>query len=210
MVLDDVDRLSAQKIRDVFKLVRLTASFPNLIYIVACDRLAVEQALEEQGLPGRDYLEKILQWPFNLPNVPRHMLWEQISAAIDDALAGIENQGPFDEQVWLDIRAEIVRPLIQNMRDVRRYAITIQETVAGLDGQVALTDVLGLEAVRLFLPDVFMRLPEAIEGLTTTTTSQGNQRHIERQIQKKIANTTEPDMRCPSSEDLSYSPKIGQ
>ena len=55
VVLDDVDRLSAPEIREVFKLVRLTASFPNLIYIVACDRLRVEQALDEkgQGLSGQ-------------------------------------------------------------------------------------------------------------------------------------------------------------
>ena len=67
VVLDDIDRLSAPEIREVFKLVRLTASFPNLIYIVACDRLRVEQALGEQapGLSGRDYLQKIIQWSFN-------------------------------------------------------------------------------------------------------------------------------------------------
>ena len=61
VVLDDVDRLSAPAIREVFTQVRLTASFPNLIYIVGCDRLRVEQALGEkgQGLSGRDYLESI-------------------------------------------------------------------------------------------------------------------------------------------------------
>jgi predicted KAP-like P-loop ATPase len=49
--LDDIDRLSTTEIRDIFKLVRLTASFPNLIYIVAFDRQRVEDALAEQGVP---------------------------------------------------------------------------------------------------------------------------------------------------------------
>ena len=60
------------EIRDIFKLVRLTANFPNIIYIVAFDRNRVEKALAEQGLPGRDYLEKILQVAFDLPVVPSY------------------------------------------------------------------------------------------------------------------------------------------
>ena len=168
IVLDDVDRLTAPEIREVFKLVRLTASFPNLIYIVSCDRLRVERALEEkeQGLPGRDYLEKIIQWSFNLPEIPRHLIERQLSEAIENALAGIQDPGPFDEDVWGDVYRGILRPLIRNMRDVRRYAIAIRATVGGLEGQVARADVLALEAVRMFLPDIFRLLPSAIDGLT--------------------------------------------
>ena len=70
VILDDIDRLSTQEIRDIFKLVRLTANFPNIIYLLAFDRYRVEQALGEQGIPGRDYLEKILQIAIDLPAVP--------------------------------------------------------------------------------------------------------------------------------------------
>ena len=175
VILDDVDRLSAPEIREIFKLVRLTASFPNLTYIVSCDRLRVEQALEEkgQGLSGRDYLEKIVQWSYNLPEVPNHLLAPQLYKAIENALADIENPGPFDEEVWAEVREEILRPLIRNMRDVRRYAIAIRATVDGLDGQVARADVLALEAIRVFLPDIFRLLPSAIDGLTGMTQAVG-------------------------------------
>ena len=168
VVLDDVDRLSASEIREVFKLIRLTVSFPNLIYIVACDRLRVEQALGEQGMSGRDYIEKILQWPFNLPQVPGHLLARLLPAEIESAIADIENPVSFGA-AWSDIYPEIVRPSIRNMRDVRRYALTIRETVSALKGQVALADVLGLEAVRVFLPDVFTLMPGAIDGLAGAT-----------------------------------------
>ena len=80
VILDDVDRLSAPEIREIFKLVRLTASFPNLVYIVCCDRQRVEQALGEEtaGLSGRDYLEKIIQLPFEFPEVPEHLLAKEL------------------------------------------------------------------------------------------------------------------------------------
>ncbi|MDE0404139.1 MAG: P-loop NTPase fold protein [Nitrospira sp.] len=192
VVLDDVDRLSRSEIRDIFKLVRLTASFPNLIYIIVCDRILVEQALDEQGFSGRDYLEKILQLPFDLPKVPRHLLHEQINAAIKDALDGIENPGPFDKKVWEDVYPDLVGPLIHNIRDVRRYAAAIRGTVAGLNGQVALADVLGLEAVRIFLPDVFNLLPGAIDGLTATASSLSNSRIADEFVERYRNPAVEP------------------
>jgi len=167
VVLDDIDRLSSAEIRDVFKLVRLTANFPSVIYIVAFDRSRVEKALSEQGVPGRDYLEKILQVAVDLPAVPSQVLQRQILEAIEGALSGIENLGPFSNQEWLDLFMEIVRPLIRNMRDVRRYAAGIRGTVKALEGQIQLAEVLALEAIRTFLPDVYGQLHGAIEGLTT-------------------------------------------
>ncbi len=190
VILDDIDRLTTSEIRDIFKLVRLTANFPNVIYIVAFDRLRVENALTEQGLPGRDYLEKILQVSVDLPAIPAYILNRQIFEAIDEALSGIDNSGPFDENLWPDIFMEIIRPLLKNMRDVRRYAAAIHGTVRDLNGQVALADVLALEAIRIFLPDVFHQMHESIDGLTTTSGLSYGAReeppHLKEQIDRLI------------------------
>ncbi|MFQ2625039.1 P-loop NTPase fold protein [Aeromonas caviae] len=173
VILDDIDRLSTQEIRDVFKLVRLTANFPNIIYLLAFDRYRVEQALGEQGIPGRDYLEKILQIAIDLPATPDHVLNSQIINAIDAAVEGVENPGYFDSERWPDVFMEVIRPLIRNMRDVRRYAAAIHGTVRDIGGQVALVDILALEAIRVFLPDVFHGLHSSVEGLTTTSGGYG-------------------------------------
>lgn len=168
VVLDDIDRLSTSEIRDVFKLVRLTASFPNLVYVVAFDRKRVETALSETGVPGRDYLEKILQLAVDLPAVPESVLLSQIAHALNRAVEGYENAGPFNANEWPDVLMEVVRPLVRNMRDIRRYAASVRGTVRSLEGQIELVDVLALEAVHVFLPDVFTQLHDAVEGLTTT------------------------------------------
>ena len=186
VVVDDIDRLSTSEIRDIFKLVRLTASFPNLIYVVAFDRARVEKALKDEGVPGRDYLEKILQVSVDLPAIPHHVLTREITSAIDKALATIEQPGSFDEQTWPDIFFEIIRPLVRNMRDVRRYAATIHGTVAGLSGRIALGDVLALEAIRVFLPDVFGRLHGAIAALTTPSSLGAGRHHDAERLKSQI------------------------
>ena len=192
VVLDDIDRLTTTEIQDVFKLVRLTANFPNVIYVVAFDRARVEQALSEKGLPGRAYLEKIIQVGVDLPFIPNEVLVEQITKEIDKALSGVENPGPFYEDKWPDIFMEVIRPLVKNMRDVRRYAIAVRGTVKSLDGQVSLTDVLALEAVRVFMPDVFYQLQYSVDGLTTTHdigSSSGLREppHLKEQVERLLA-----------------------
>ena len=168
VVLDDVDRLTTDEIRTIFKLVRLTANFPNLVYIVACDRFIVEKALKEDGLSGRDYLEKIFQLPYNLPEAPYQNLQEQIKESVrvihqDEKFT---HSTPFDQLHWDFVFLGIVEPLIRNMRDVRRYNAAVRGTLINLRGQVELADVLGLEAVRIFLPDVFRLLHSVIDKIT--------------------------------------------
>jgi KAP family P-loop domain len=190
VVLDDIDRLTSSEIRDVFKLVRLIANFPNVIYIVAFDRARVEEALAEQGIPGRDYLEKILQVGIDIPAVPAHVLNQQIFLAIDRALSTIDNKGPFDENIWPDVFMEIIRPLVRNMRDVRRYATSVHGTVRDVGREVALADVLALEAIRVFLPDVFQQMHGAVDGLTATADlgygDRGDVPHLQQQINRLI------------------------
>jgi hypothetical protein len=167
VVIDDIDRLSTAEVRDMFKLVRLTANFPNVIYLTAFDRARVESALQEDGIPGRDYLEKILQLNIDLPFVPYHVLNQQIFSAIDDVLSKSDKVGTFTEDLWADVFVEVIRPLMRNMRDVRRYVSTLALTLHQLEGEIELVDVLALEAIRTFLPDVFSKMHESLSGLTT-------------------------------------------
>lgn len=169
VVIDDIDRLTSPEIRDIFKLVRLTANFPNIIYLVAFDRQRVEEALGEQGVPGRAYLEKILQIGVDLPVIPPQVLNRQTFSALDAAMADVAPEAPFNQALWLDAYMEVIRPLIRNMRDVRRLAASVHGTLDALDGRIELVDVVSLEAIRVFLPDVFHLMTGAVDALTTTS-----------------------------------------
>lgn len=179
VILDDVDRLSFAEIRDVFKLVRLSANFPNLVYVVACDRHRVGQALAEDGDPvyGHRYLEKIIQFPFDLPEVPRHLLETQTEEAL---MAAVDTEVLRVDESWPDIYGGIVEPLITNMRDVRRYAAVVRATARDLSAKVSQADVLGLEAVRVFLPEVFKQLHGAVDALTYPADSSATRRELAR------------------------------
>ena len=193
ILLDDVDRLSTAEIREIFKLVRLTACFPNLVYIVACDRERVEEALGQTGLDGRRYLEKIVQYNFNLPETPQEVLHDELSAAISSAMSAVSCTDEIDEQDRADVFPEIILPLIRNMRDVRRYSLGLRDTLASLDAKVALIDVLALEAVRLFLPGVFDRLSASVGNLTVASLPHSIIRQSDYQIERARGSNQPPE-----------------
>ncbi|MDQ4490789.1 P-loop NTPase fold protein [Sinomonas sp. ASV486] len=165
VVVDDIDRLTTPEIRDIFKLVRLTASFPNLIYVLAFDRHRVEAALDEDGVPGRAYLEKIIQLAFDLPAVPDTLLRSKVFAELDRILEGLEDS-LFDSTRWADIYFELVEPLMSNMRDVSRLALSAKSTINALHQDVELVDVIALEAIRIFRPEIFADL-QSVRALLT-------------------------------------------
>lgn len=175
VMLDDLDRLTAGEIRDIFRLVRLTANFPNIVYVLAFDRHHVEQSLSQDGIAGREYLEKIVQLVLDLPVIAHEVLLDELTAAIDESLAGIDGLEPFDEHmrnVWATVLFHVIMPLMRNLRDVRRYCASIRGTVMDLAGEICLPDLLVLEAIRIFLPDVFAQLRGAVDTVTSPLQAQ--------------------------------------
>jgi len=166
VVIDDIDRLTAREIRDMLGLVRLTAHFPKIIYLLAFDRAKVERALDQDGLEGgRNYLDKIVELSFDLPATSPHALGNLLIEGLDQAISGIQT-GPFDPGRGQDVAARVLGPLLSTPRDINRYLAALPASLRMIGEEVALVDVLALEAIRLRLPDVFAQLGPMSRALT--------------------------------------------
>lgn len=166
VVIDDIDRLTKIEIREIFKLARLTASFPNIIYLLAFDRERVEQALSEDGISGRAYLEKIVLLSFDVPQAQWKPFQSRISAELDHILALITNT-TFDKDRWgYLVYPKVIMPLLSTIRDVKRYFISTKQTIKNLGDQIDLVDLFAMEALRIFHPEIFRRLVKLRYELT--------------------------------------------
>jgi predicted KAP-like P-loop ATPase len=188
VVIDDIDRLNTSEIRDIFKLVRLTASFPNVIYVLAFDRSRVEQALSEDGVPGRAYLEKILQLSFDVPMIHNDLLRAQVFERLNAILQDVEGLR-FTASIWPDVYAEIIEPLVGSMRDVTRLGLSARPTLRALGNQIEAVDLLALEALRVFRPETFQALHDARFALTETQSlyDRSEKAHLKARIEKLLA-----------------------
>jgi predicted KAP-like P-loop ATPase len=91
VLIDDLDRLGRDKILQMLKVVRLTANFPNVVYLLAFDDEMVARTIEQkyggEQHAGRQFLEKIVQYPFTLPAVSRDRLMEFVEQQARSACA---------------------------------------------------------------------------------------------------------------------------
>jgi predicted KAP-like P-loop ATPase len=163
--IDDIDRLSADEILQVFKVVKALANFPNVIYILAYDPQIVTTALSAAlGVDGPAYLEKIVQAPFSLPAVDKMDLRGRLFAELDLLLK--DHPGPFDTTYWTNVFHEGLDQYITKPRDIVRIVNVLRVTFPGVIGEVNPVDFFALEFLRIFEPNVYAAIKENPERFT--------------------------------------------
>lgn len=153
--IDDLDRLDAQSLRLMFRLIRLNADFKNTTYVLAFDRSIVETALSaEQGGYGQGYLEKIVQVTFDIPPPNSAKLSELTLESLDPVVGPIPDD-EWDRDRWQEAYLQGLRHLIQTPRDVIRFVNGLKLNFGFVAGEVDPVDFICLEAIRTFEPRLY-------------------------------------------------------
>ena len=154
IVIDDIDRLTANEIRQIFLLVKSMADFPYVTYLLAFDDEIVTKALEEPTCgKGREYLEKIVQVQLPVPETSKSKLKRLVSKHLD---AMIEDRGnsSWDQSYWRTVELAFWRPF-RTMRGVYRYLNALDFNHAALKDEVCLVDLWCLTLLQVFYPETY-------------------------------------------------------
>lgn len=165
VVIDDLDRLDEEAIRLVVRHVKVNADLPNITYLLLFQREIVEAALNPiTDGQGRAYLDKIILAPFDLPAIGRERLEKVLFGAIDKLIASLPENTGFDSNRWGNAYHGGLKYYFQNLRDVHRYAasLAVQMTlhVTAKMVEVNIIDIIILETLRLFEPDVYTNIAQ--------------------------------------------------
>lgn len=160
IILDDIDRLTNQEIRLLFQMIKANVDFPNTIYLLAFDRCVVERALSnEQGTLGREYLEKIVQVGFNIPIADYSLVQQVLLAKLNHAIEQIDVK-ELDEDRLYSLYNNGFLKLFSTIRDIKRYINSVGMTLPMIYQEIDLIDYLGIEVLRVFLPEVYQGIEE--------------------------------------------------
>jgi predicted KAP-like P-loop ATPase len=155
VIIDDLDRLNASEIRQVFQLVKVSARFPHVVYILAFDKSVVALALADLKVgSGEEYLEKIVQVPFDLPPISESILTKMISDSLDDLLSRYPT-AHFDNHRFQNLFFSGCRQSFESLRDVRRFLNSLEFGFGMIGREANGVDFIGLEALRIFHPAVY-------------------------------------------------------
>jgi predicted KAP-like P-loop ATPase len=154
-VVDDIDRLAPDEIRELFKVIKALADFPNVIYLLSFDRKVVADALHTSlGIEGEAYLEKIVQAPFSLPAVDRLRLRQKLFLELDRIIEAFPLKN-FDQTYWGNVYFSGLDHYVRKPRDIVRVINTLSVTYPAVAGEVNPTDFVALEFLRVFEPEVY-------------------------------------------------------
>lgn len=167
--IDDIDRLDVDQTLNTFKLVKSVANIKGISYLLAFDESIVCNAISE-SLPkkqgGREYIDKIIQIPLELPMIEQDLLDKYMSDGMSDIMADnhitISNQEQeFLSQVYKEIRSQISTP-----RAVIRVVNSLRFAMPILKNEVYVPDLIGIECIRINYPKLYQLIKQNKELLT--------------------------------------------
>jgi hypothetical protein len=181
VIIDDVDRLDRTEIQAIFKLVKLSADFDLITYVLAFDDEMVAKALGEKYAEGssdagRAFLEKIIQVPLHLPPADSLALRDALLQSVDRVL---QSNGVVltDEEVQRFLRCfnEGLQSRLTTPRMVSRYTNAIEFAVPLLYGEANMVDCLLVEGIRIFYPTLYSTIRTSAQAFLGVTSARQNE-----------------------------------
>ncbi|WP_010539520.1 KAP family P-loop NTPase fold protein, partial [Dietzia alimentaria] len=173
VIVDDLDRLHTDELLAVMKAVRLLGRFPGVHYLLSYDKRTVLDLIGASDLAGKDpdraraYLEKIVQYPFELPPLQsahsRREVTEQLTAIAHRYGCDLTGTDPSNGREW-DLIDELLDllPSIDNttLRAIYRWCAQVDVLMALLGrGHLDLLDAALVTYLRLHHERIYDRLP---------------------------------------------------
>jgi predicted KAP-like P-loop ATPase len=210
IVLDDLDRLTAKQLQMVFQLVKANTEFPNVVFVLLFQRDLVEEKLTDGKHTGRDYLEKIIQVPFDIPKIETSKLHNLLCQKLDEIIVRDKFAiKTFDSRYWSNVFHSSLAGYFTNLRNVYRFTSTLSFHFSLYQGENAFevnpVDLIAIECIRLFEPDVYKKISQSKSFFTAARSSRGESNRAEEEEKfNQILNLTNDDNREKLKDLLHY------
>jgi predicted KAP-like P-loop ATPase len=194
IVIDDIDRLTSHEIRQIFRIIRTNADFPNTIYLLAFDRNIIENSLNVQNsISGHDYLEKIVQVNFTLPSISDNKIHGYLSKEIDNFICSLPtsiNNYFKDSSYFYLIFHYSFKYFFRNIRDVKRYMNSLRFNIFQLIQKEVIEinpiDFLAIEVLRVFESNYYYFLSKNKSLFTDLKSQFGDEKKVSEERKKSI------------------------
>ncbi len=160
--IDDLDRLDKKEIIEVLRIIRNTANFNNVVYIVSYDKGYIQTAIKDfNEYNYKSFIEKIFQFEFTLPMYEHGVLRTEIKKQLEAALgekfqAQISRVVDTREYYGINFTNEIVK----TYRDVIRFVNSLLFEIEAIQEEVFFYDFYLLQLLKLEYPKVYEALIE--------------------------------------------------
>lgn len=175
VLIDDIDRLNSDEIHEVLKLIRNTANFPHIIYIVTYDKQYIAEQLQHNHIGQESallYLEKIFSLEIKLQKPEPHF---QVRC-LYEMICQMCNKGYLTDNISYicSVNEDIVSRVLKTYRQVKRFARQLAinyETIIKnqLEKDINVEDLFILELIYYYNFELYNILKDEPSILLATT-----------------------------------------
>ncbi len=164
LLIDELDRMEFEELHALFKVLRGVPDVPNLTFICAYNRTAVEEVLTCRGQknPG-EYIKKFFPLELQIPRIDERMLEDIFDQSLDSLTSkyqvyvGPDDQKDFQTNIT-ELWHQIIKRRFTNFRSLGQFLRSFEVALKNIEEEVNGFDLVVVEAVRLLLPDVYAYL----------------------------------------------------
>lgn len=160
IIIDNISRLYDYEIKQIFQIVKSMGDYANTAYLLAFDKEYVVHAINQiDGAGGEEFVEKIVQLPFDIPPISRQDIEKIFADRLAEVVATVPEQA-WNTEYWADIYYGSLKYFFENCRDITRYVNTLNFSYSRLRDVVNPVDFFALTAIEVFTPDVYSGIRE--------------------------------------------------
>lgn len=193
--IDDVDRLDADEIKEVLRLIRNTADFPYIQFIFTCDKDYICETLKKKDIEKPElYLEKFINVEISLPKYEERIICEELYNRISTTIKEVWGNNVADNEIkgmiyrrihnCTDLNKGLLIPnILHSMRDVIRFNNSFHVILKTLNREnntnnsleekkeelkIELSDLFLVELLKYRFPKIYSTLDNSLFDLLET------------------------------------------
>lgn len=210
IVIDDIDRLQRHQIFTVVQLVKSNADFENIVFLLLYSKSILEKKITDHTQTGHEYMEKIVQVEFKVPEpdvfVLRRYLIDNLDLILDE-LKHNNFEHIFDNSYFTDIfYQQGLANYFTNLRSIYKFLNSFEfNLLSQLDSgylEVNFIDFMVLETFRIFEPKLYSAIYLNKDLMLGKLQNINNFTDMSDEKKKNIANTFIKDFGSSRSVNL--------
>lgn len=145
VVVDDIDRLEPEEVRQILSMLKSVADLPNATYLLPMDLDVVRRKLVDTS-DTSSFLEKVVQASLEMPSPSR----ESVEKMLVEGLEHLTGESEFVLEHWQASIQLVIDAYIRTPRAAIQLVNAVRMVWPSIRNEGYIPDVLGIEAVRLF------------------------------------------------------------
>ena len=174
IAIDDVDRLQYRELDALIRLIRNTADFPNIFYLIAADKKAITQMLSVEGniQDPEHYLQKFFNYEMLFPASEDCTISEVLNEGLQEIMVKYKNFRTKEFKFNSIINNSYIKlcDIFHQPRDVYRYLNMLSFELDNLnneirlrhsnvesigDNDICLKDLMKVLIIRYLMPEIY-------------------------------------------------------